>query len=92
MGNESSESGVLTTLGAYALLLVVLHPLVLILLGCFGILVTAPTTAFGPSIIAQTFPELERPISIASALAIGVGIAEIVFYYKVLPRVRAVLS
>ncbi|WP_156105736.1 hypothetical protein [Halobellus rufus] len=92
MALESSRPGILRTVGAYALLLVVLHPIALILLGCFGILVTAPTTGFGPSIMARLFPELERTVSIISVLAIGIGSAEIVFYYKILPRIRGVLS
>lgn len=80
--------GILRTVGTYLVLLVVLHPVLFILSGAFGILLTAPTYSFDPSILARIAPQYERSISVISWTSIVIGSLEIVFYYKIWPRLR----
>lgn len=92
MFDEYPGAALLNTLGAYAILIVVLHPILLILLGSFGILLVAPTTSFGPSILEQYAPRFGRSVSIASFLAIGIGAVEVVVYCKIVPKVRSFIT
>ena len=88
MVDEYPDVGVLGSVATYLLLVVVLHPLLLVLLGGFGVLLSAPTSSFGPSIVARSVPQYERVVTIASWTSIAVGSLEIAFYYGIWPRLR----